>query len=391
MKIYDVLVLILAFALVLCSCSGGLSESSGEEPEASVPSGSEAIEEGLPEESESDVSDSDDEPKIKISEMLSPYAQLGDNAKTPWDMIIHDGYLYVGGGDYDVNISPVHAYRFNLSTEEWEKCGSIPDEQIRNFLVFDGELYIPGTDPTSDWSFGNFYRLEGSEFVTYRTIPNGVHCFDLEKLDNKLFAALGVKHAGFPVVVSTDNGKSFQSVPVIKDDHSYIPEERVYTLFRLGDSLYAVLGNNIYRYDDGAFRFECSWANKFVQTYRFYTPIGARTVFKDKVYFTSGCLFAFKDVNNLEYIPFDNQTVSDVLVYNGRLYTLSFTQNENGIYVNTIKCSADGESFETVFEFEYACSAISFVINGEDAYVGIGGTSGNNKYKGRIFKIEDII
>lgn len=365
MKLRKFIISLSVFALVLCSCSNDSGENA--------------------EESSNQISET------QIVEILSPYAKLHSNAKNPWDMIIHNGYLYVGGGDYDVNISPEYAYRYNLSTEEWEQCGKIPDEQIRNFLIFDGELYIPGTDPTADWGHGNFYKLENSEFVTYRTIPGGVHCFDLEKLDNKLFAAIGVKDGSFPVVVSTDNGNTFQQIPVVTNDNNYITDERVYTLFNLNETLYAVLGSNVYRYDDGEFRFECSWSNKFVQTYKYYTPIGARTVFRNKVFFTSGCLFSFDDPNNLLYIPFENSVVTDVLVYDDKLYTLSFSENENGKYTNTIKCSDDGINFKTVYEFEFDYSALSIVINDNDAFIGIGGTTGPSDFKGYILKAEDII
>ncbi len=365
MKLRKLIISLLALALILCSCSKDNVENT--------------------EESSDSIS------QTQIIEIISPYAKLHGNAKNPWDMIIHNGYLYVGGGDYDVNASPKYAYRYNLSTEEWEQCGEIPDEQIRNFLVFDNELYIPGTDPTADWGYGNFYKLENSEFVTYRTIPGGVHCFDLEKVDNKLFAAIGVKDGSFPVVVSTDNGNTFEKIDVVKNDHNYISDERVYTLFNLNGTLYAVLGSNVYRYDDGKFKFECSWSNKFVQTYKYYTPIGARVVFNGRVFFTSGCLFSFDDPRNLIYIPFENSVVTDVLVYNDKLYTLSFSQNENGKYTNTIKCSDNGTNFETVFEFEYDYSALSIVINDNDGFIGIGGTTGPSEYKGYILKVEGII
>lgn len=361
MKVRNLIVLALVFLLVFSSCSYDKNEILEEKA------------------------------LYNITEIISPYAKLHSNAKNPWDMIIHNGYLYVGGGDYDENYSPEYAYRYNITTEEWEQCGKIPDEQIRNFKIFDNRLYIPGTDPTADWGQGNFYRLEGEEFVTYRTIPGGVHCFDLEMLDNQLFAAIGVKDGSFPVVVSFDDGNTFQQIPVLTTDHRYVKDERVYTLFNLNETLYAVLGSNVYRYDDGQFIFECSWSNKFVQTYKYYTPIGARTVFKNKVFFTSGCLFSFDDPNNLTYIPFENSVVTDVLVYNDKLYTLSFSQKENGKFANTIKCSDDGINFETVYEFEYNYSALSFVFDGNDAFIGIGGTTGKSDYKGYILKVEDLI
>lgn len=328
---------------------------------------------------------------INTKEIISPYFELQNNAKNPWDLIIHNGYLYVGGGDYDINISPKTAFRYDLSTENWEPCGNIPDEQIRNFVIIDDELYIPGTDPTGDWSCGNFYKLEDDNFVTHRTIPNAVHCFDLAKFDDKIFAAIAVKDGSFPVMLSEDNGKTFQHIPVIKDDHNYHENERVYSLFVLNDSLYAIHGNNVYQYIDGVFRFVCSWQNKFVRGYNFYSPIAARVTFKNRVFFTSGYLYSFENVNELEYIPHENAVISDIIINDDSLYILCFSINENGLYTNSIKRSTDGCNFETVYEFIYDCSALSFAINENDVYIGIGETIANNDKKGFILKVEDII
>ncbi len=364
-------VLLLVLALTLSACNNGQPSESAD--------------------NSSNVSESVPYDNINTKEIISPYFELHNNAKNPWDLIIHNGYLYVGGGDYDINISPKTAFRYNLCTESWESCGNIPDEQIRNFVIINDELYIPGTDPTGDWSCGNFYRLENDNFVTHRTIPNAVHCFDLENFDNKIFAAIAVKDDSFPVMLSEDNGKNFQRIPVIKDDHNYHENERVYSLFVLNDSLYAIHGNNVYQYIDGVFRFVCSWQNKFAKGYNFYSPIAARVTFKNRVFFTSGYLYSFKNVNELEYIPIVNAVISDIIVNNDSLYILCFSINENGSYTNSIKRSDDGCNFETVYEFIYDCSALSFAINENDVYIGIGETISSNDKKGLIIKAEDII
>lgn len=374
MKHLRLFTLLLVFIFALGACNNG------QPPESSEIS-----------DNASDASEISPYKNINTKEIISPYSELQNNAKNPWDLIIHNGYLYVGGGDYDINISPKTAFRYNLSAENWETCGSIPDEQIRNFVIIDDELYIPGTDPTGDWSYGNFYKLEDDSFVTYRTIPNAVHCFDLAKFDDKIFAAIAVKDGSFPVVLSEDNGKTFQRIPVITDDHNYQKNERVYSLFVLNDSLYAILGNNVYQYTDGVFRFVCSWQNKFVNGYNFYSPIAARVTFKNRVFFTSGYLYSFENVNDLEYIPFENVVVSDIIVNDDILYILCFSMNKNGSYTNTIKRSDDGCNFETVYEFIYDCSALSFAINDNDVYIGIGETIAQNDKKGLIIKAEDII
>ena len=51
-----------------------------------------------------------------------------------WDMKIWDGCLYIGAGDFDKNHSPGVARRYRFETNEWESCGTIPDEQIGRSL-----------------------------------------------------------------------------------------------------------------------------------------------------------------------------------------------------------------------------------------------------------------
>lgn len=67
-----------------------------------------------------------------------------------WDMKIWDGCLYIGAGDFDKNHSPGVAMRYRFETNEWESCGTIPDEQIGRFIVLENQLMIPGVDPTED-------------------------------------------------------------------------------------------------------------------------------------------------------------------------------------------------------------------------------------------------
>ena len=75
------------------------------------------------------------------------------------DLIIYDGHLYVGCGDYSANTGPVNVYSLDLSTYEWQMSQeALEDEQIKRFLVLDGALCIPGTDPKGDWETGNYYR-----------------------------------------------------------------------------------------------------------------------------------------------------------------------------------------------------------------------------------------
>lgn len=338
--------------------------------------------------SESSTEEVSQEPKIEYEIIQSPYPHLSNNARNVWDMCIFKGSLYIGAGDYDLNLSPSAAYRYDLTDKKWYTCGAIPDEQIHRFCVINEELYIPGCDPTGDWSLGNFYKLEGNSFVTHRVIPQGIHCFDLVEHENKLFAALGYTTGStdFPVAVSDDGGKSFKNV---KHSGGKKSDVRVYKLFCHGDELYALNGMEIYRYDGEKFIFEASWKSRFVAGYPYYTRISESAYFKGRTYFSTGYLFHFENPDNLQYTVFENAIVTDLAVYDDKLYVLCAKALENGNYLICLTVSEDGKSFETVKAIEYGLPALSFAKNGIDLYLGIGDISTtDDARKGEILKTE---
>ena len=328
------------------------------------------------------------EQKEPYERINNPYGNLHNNARNVWDMVIYDGYLYIGAGDFDKNISPAVAYRYSLDEQEWENCGVIPDEQIDRLSIIGGELIIPGCDPTGDWSMGNFYKLENGKFTTYRTIPNGVHCFDIAEHNGKMFAALGYSEANpnFPVAVSSDGGKSFTQAEVTSKNSF---NRRVYKLFPHGDSLYALNGADIYKYDGNAFVYETNWKSKLVSGYPFYSQISESVYFNGRTYFTTGYLFHFSDPKELQYTVFENAIVTDLAICGDFLYVLCAKPLDNGNYLICLCETSDGSNYETVKTLEYPLPALSFAKNGNDLYLGIGDQSiDNGIQKGHILKTE---
>lgn len=329
------------------------------------------------------------EPEYEI--ISTPYGNLANNAKNVWDLCIFDGSLYIGAGDYDVNISPANAYRYDLTDERFYTCGAIPDEQIDRFCVINGSLYIPGCDPTGDWSKGNYYLLENGVFNTYRNIPYAVHCFDITEYDGKLFAATGLTEANecFPVSVSSDGGISFVSVKAERKSENHTFNRRVYKLFKHKDELYALNGSDLYRYDGDGFVFEASWQNRLVGGYPFYTQIAESAYFNGRTYFTTGYLFHFEDAKNLQYTVFENAIVTDLAVYGERLYVLCAKPLDNGNYLICLTVSDDGSNFKTIKAIEYGLPALSFALNDNELYLGIGDVGQSNiELKGNILKTE---
>ena len=317
----------------------------------------------------------------------NPYKELSNNGKNPWDMVIFNGCLYVGAGDYDKNISPKQAYRYDLEKEVWEECGEIADEQIDRFIVIDNKLYIPGTDPTEGWAYGNFFRLENDSFVKYRTLPNAIHTFDLEEYQGKLFAGIGRSDGKFPVLVSEDNGESFKDVPFSGTEE--LEDERVYQLFVFKEKLYALCGKQIFEYNGNEFVLNCDWNDKYYRGYEFYTRIPAEVVYKNMLFFTSGYLYRCEKIEDIKFVGKKGITVTDMAVYDEKLYLLCYEEKENGNYRITLRESDDGRTTRIVWELEYGLPALSFALEGNRVFLGIGNISDeDSSFKGDILTFE---
>ncbi len=392
---------------MLFSCKGedhikssveeGLEETTISFEESSSEISVESSEETTIEESSVEESSEEEKPKepIIITEyevLENPYKSLENNAKNPWDMIIFDGNLYIGAGDYDKNISPQQAYSFDLTNKVWVDRGRIPDEQIAKFITINGELMISGTDPTEDWDYGNFFKLENGKFVKYRTIKGGIHCFDMVEFNGDIFASVGLEGESFPVLISKDNGLTFENIPYKTDDGSKIVDQRVYKLFVLNQRLFALCGSKVYEYDGESFVFVYDWTDQYVRGYNFYNRIPTSVEFNRKHYFTTGYLFSFDETFELDYHPFDRTLVSDIQVINGELYILCSAINPQGGFTVSVRKSTDGENFQPIFGVNTTLPALSFALDKNTFYLGLGDVSEeDNETKGEIiyFEVEE--
>lgn len=169
-------------------------------------------------------------------------------ARNIWDMHAFGGKIYFGGGNSSnnppaVNSGPVDLWTYNPITKEFKTEYTLPEEQIHLIREFDNQLYIPGHDSRESWDFGNFYRLESGVWKKYRTIPNGVHVYDIYKWDNKLIAAIGTGSiAATSIQVSTDDGKTWKNaICTDKNGNENVCScyNRIYNVFPLSNKLFA--------------------------------------------------------------------------------------------------------------------------------------------------------
>ena len=136
-------------------------------------------------------------------------------ARNVWDLKVFDGRLYAGTGNSSnvgphTNAGPVPVFSMDLKSGEWKTEFTIDDEQIDVFRVLDGKLSIPGHDPRDDWSKGNFYQLEAAGWKKTRTIPNGIHTYDMAFFAGRLWGALGTQ-GNFQLASSNDDGQSWKT------------------------------------------------------------------------------------------------------------------------------------------------------------------------------------
>ncbi|MBR4868022.1 MAG: hypothetical protein IKU10_02600 [Clostridia bacterium] len=325
-------------------------------------------------------------------------------SRCPWDLAIWNNKLYVGAGDYGANTGPVDCMAYNLQTATWENSGTVLEESIARFCVVNDTLMIPGIDSTGDSHLlGEYYSLQEDKWQLNRTLPGGIHCFDLVEYNNQLFAGLGVTRGEYPVAVSSDNGETFTQVPFYKDGNPIKTTKdaiRVYDLFVMKQTLYAVYiaENNeagasldfecsFYRFEGDRFVYETTWDPCYETIGATQIPFAAKEVFGDRLFVATGYLYRSDDHLSFEKVPIQSGVTLDLLQYENTLYALNNTPCENGTFDISVWCTTNGETFEQVLCFNHQIPALSFAKNDETFYIGIGNPSLQYQANGTILSV----
>ncbi len=302
-------------------------------------------------------------------------------ARNVWDMVVYDGRIYLGSGDYWNNAGPTDIYCFVPGQNQFTLDYTAPDEMVSKFYIFEGKLVVPGNDPQESWDFGNIYIKESGAWRKVRTIPNGLHCFNMAYAQGTLFAGIGTEHA--PKLLASKNwGQTWEPV-VFKSFPG--------TLFTWNSQLFAFdFFNNLCRYENGVL-----YSDKVV-------PEGAQSA-KDvasswpgwrcteAIPFAGGLILVSAGIGTtLEYGPFPllfiepNQTeasviglfedknVMDTCVSGETLYALCTRPAAEGTFENTIYSTRDVRTWHCEVTFTTTSFTRSFVETGGDFYVGIG-------------------
>ncbi len=167
--------------------------------------------------------------------------ELSEYARNIWDMQLFEGRIYLGCGNLGnygpgSNAGPVPVIYYDIENGEFVTQAIIDEEQIDIYKILDGRLVIPGQDPMESWDYGNFYTLTKDGWEQMRTIPDGIHVFDMESLKGNLFAAVGTRRFG-AAVMSADMGKTWVSL-MPEGARRFFTGGRAYSVFHFKEKLY---------------------------------------------------------------------------------------------------------------------------------------------------------
>ena len=351
------------------------------------------------------------ERKPVITEIGNPtytaYSEAFYNARNPWDMVVEDGILYVGSGDFDKNSGPTKIWAYDIENNKWSISKTTDDQAISKFVYLKGTLAAPGIDSTFDtWGKGNYYKLQGEEWEAYSELPDSVHTFDMCYFSNTTFFGIGTsEHGIYPVKSLKDGEKEYKDVPFYKNgkdivaesDYSYL---RVYNFYICDDELYCSLytyntyASDIYKFDGQKFIF-ISDIKSFGLKYNRFTDmfVNASVTYNGSSFFTTGHLYKTDDFNAItEIVPTNEGAVTDIIldVQNSqeKLYILTTNALKNGDYDNIIYEYNDDAEMKQIVNFTTLVPALSFAKTGNTFFVGLGKSGLNHEHVGKILKID---
>jgi hypothetical protein len=144
--------------------------------------------------------------------------------RTPWDLALFNGRLYVGLGNAandgpTANAGPVPVWAYALDQGRWQQEASLSEEEISRFVPHGQQLWITGADARGSWRWGNLYRRSstGGLWWQERRLPSFIHAYDLAWHQGAMVVAGNVPDAvtsgpalerhGSALAVSRDGGR----------------------------------------------------------------------------------------------------------------------------------------------------------------------------------------
>ena len=320
----------------------------------------------------------------------NPFVEKPVFARNVWDMQVFNGQLYFGHGDAVENSGPIKVFSFNPSSSQFTSDFTVDDEAINSFNIIDNQLLIPGYDPRESWDLGNFYRLENGAWQKHRTIPFGVHAYQLLKFAGKLFVTIGTDDLHPGLLSSSDGGVTWNDM-----SNNLFNDRRFNKLIVLNNQLYAtgLLETGTVKLEGNTFQNANIPASNIapgiptdtpvlIQKLEYFNSGMVYTVGKRQMYtsdpndprFETKAKAAFFTTNFQDTVPIplpENSVPTDILVRDNKVLILVHRKLETG-FENIVIESADTQSWKETLHFSSASFARSFEFLEGKFYFGLG-------------------
>lgn len=322
------------------------------------------------------------------------------NARSIWNLQEYEGRLYAGYGDWNVNVGPIQLVGFDRTGKVVDTT-LINEEAVECMRSIDGEFWVPGVDAREDWSLGSVYVRSKGKWEQRRTVPNGIHVFDVREWNGWTFAGCGAD-GGASLVATQDRGRTWKQILLEKDSF------RIWGVCPVGKSLVAFPADakrGLYVYDgktvrhntvDAFPKIEFSAANAQVlhqlEPFRGGALYTVRPKYATKLRAENSArpLFFLKDADQApERIgAFADKTVTDIIVKGRTAYVMSVEEGSDG-YSATVSSTEDLKTWKTVFRANFGAYPYALERIGRDFYVGLANPKATdvNPHSGEIWKV----
>jgi hypothetical protein len=330
----------------------------------------------------------------EITEQLellgNPFLEKPLMARNVWDMKVFDGQLFLGHGDTVANSGPIKLWRYDTASKQFTNDFTVDDESINSFDVVGNQLVIAGSDPREAWELGNFYRLEDDGWLKHRTIPWGIHAYQVTEFEGKLFIGISTDHLNPSLLSSSDQGATWFDAT-----NNQFLDRAFNKLIVLNQQLYAtgLLETGTVKLENGVFVDANIPAQRIapgitpdapmiISKLEYFKGGVVYTVGKRQMYTTdpdeeryeSKAKAAFFSSNFQDTVPIplpENSVPTDILLKDNRVLILTHRKLEVG-FENIVIQSSDARSWKETLRFSSSSFARSFEFLNAQFYFGLG-------------------
>lgn len=329
----------------------------------------------------------------RVEDLGIPFSVKG-YARNIWDMQVYSNKIYLGHGNsqnYGPNAyeGPIPIYCYDILRQTFVKEYVTSEDQLSNYKIIDGQLYLPGLDSRESWDYGNFYKLSEGSWEKYRNIPKAIHVYDMAIANGILYTVTGSDDDNV-LYRSGNYGKTWSPITLNTDPPYWPLSNRMYTLINFRNKVYAIdvvflASGDSYRnkavvidgtkvstikiYRDKILP-ETQIPYKYYRLDRATSAIGKMAYISQKYDYNnswiSEALYFSEDINRAEkaVFPESGAIPTDMAVRDKFLYVLAYIKISETVYTNIVYKTENYKGWTEVLRFDFDTFARSF----EEAY-----------------------